>query len=271
MKKFALPFLLASALLFGCAASQSDSSLSSIGSGDPNAFNPWMAKSLPNLRPPSGSGAQMLGALGAKAQTIEGEAKHRPNWREEIYPVVFGERKAPHEIIALLDFSSPESEQDWNTIMTAAKSLNPKNCKIVVFGHSQENYGTDLMGFAIWLSHKRLAYAMPWLKYALNRWNVVKAEQKKSGKEKKFTAEFDATAKPGDFPIPHGFYAKIKPAIPASQELSIARYSYDAGNVNMYQATQVAQYYGITKLPAVLVDGHQLSKVTARNILAALK
>lgn len=275
MKQFWLPVLLLSALLFGCGASQQPEATggadSAVFNAQANAFNPWMAAELPNLRPPSETGAKMLGSLGAKAQTIEGEARHRKNWRDEIYPIVYGDRKAPNEIIALLNFSNPESEAAWKAVVAASKSLQPQNCKIVVFGRSDENYGTDLMGMTIWMVHSRKGQAMQWLSYALGRWNAAKAAQKASGQVKKFTNEYDAVASNQDYPIIYGYLAKAQPPIPASQELALSRYCYNAGNVNMYQATQVCQYYGISQLPAVVVNGRALGKISANAILAALK
>lgn len=276
MKYFWLPVILLSAMMFGCGAAQQpypaapDLSAGAPG-GKANAFNPWLADKLPNLRQPSDDVAKMLGTLGAKAQTIEGEAKYRKNWRDEIYPVVFGDRKAPHEIIAVLNFSNPESEKVWHAVMQASKSLQPSQCKIVVYGRSDENYGTDLMGLAIWLAYSRPGQAMPWLSYALSRWNQVKAAQKSSGAVKQFTNEYDATATAQDFPIHYGYLSHIKPPVPASHELQVAKYCYNAGNVNMYQATQVCRYYGISKLPAVVADGKILRKVSAEAILSAIK
>lgn len=213
----------------------------------------------------------MLGSLGAKAQTIEGEAAHRKNWRDEIYPVVYGDKNAPGEIIVLLNFSSPESEQVWQAVVGASKSLSPSTCKIVVFGKSDENYGTDLMGLAIWLTHSRPGQAMSYLTYALKRWNEVKNAQRSSGGVKKFTNEYDATATASDYPIHYGYLSRLNPPVPASQELAVAKYCYDAGSVNTYQATQICQYYGVKSLPAVIVNGKVLGKVSTDSILAALK
>ncbi len=274
MKFFGLPVVLLSAMLFGCGAMQQpdiENSRHEPDSGSANAFNPWLNEKLPNLRQPSDAGAKMLGAIGAKSQSIESEARHRKNWRDEIYPVVFGDRKAPQEIIVVLDFSNPASEKVWSAVAQAAKSLRPSQCKIAVFGRSQETYGTDLMGLAIWLSHSRKDYAMPWLSYALSRWNQIKSAQRSAGNEKKFTNEYDATATAQDYPIHYGYLSKINPPVPANQELTVAKYCYNAGNVNMYQASQVCQYYGIQKLPAVIVDGKVLAKATTNSILAALK
>ncbi len=59
--------------------------------------------------------------------------------------------------------------------------------------------------------------------------------------------------------------------MPAADELDVARYCYDAGNVNMYQTTQLCRYYGVNELPAVIVDGRPLGKVSADAILKALR
>lgn len=276
MHKTFLPLLLVCSLLFGCAAAESarngELSLSSSGvGGGANDFNPYMRSKLPNTRQLNAEGQQMLGSLGARAQSIEGEAAHRKNWRDEIYPVVFGDRQAPHEIIVVLDFSCPDSEKVWKAVVEASKSLDPRQCKIVVYGRSGENYGTDLMGLAIWLAHSRPSQAMPYLTYALGRWNEVKAAQKSAGGAKKFTNEYDATATAQDYPIHYGYLMRLNPPIPAKQQPVIAKYCYDAGNVNMYQAVQVCQYYGVSSVPAVIVDGEVLKKVSAGSILGALR
>lgn len=277
MRHFLLPLCVLACMMFGCGASggaptdgQVALSASEPGGGT-NAFNPYMRDKLPNTRQTTSEGQQMLGHLGGRAQSIESEAAHRKNWRDEIYPVVFGDRKAPHEIIVVLDFSNPESQRIWQDVVQASKSLTPSQCKIVVFGRSKENYGTDLMGLAIWIAHSRPGQAMPYLTYALARWNEVKAQQKSSGVVKKFTNEYDATAKSTDYPIHYAYFSRLNPPLPANQELAVAKYCYDAGNVNMYQAVQVCEYYGVSKVPAVIVDGKPLGKVSADAILAALK
>lgn len=236
-----------------------------------NAFNPYMQAKLPNTREFSSEGQQMLGAMGGAQPTIEGEAAHRKNWREEIYPVVFGDRTAPHEILVLLNFASPRSAEVWKAVTQASRSLSPKQCKIAVFGNSTENYGTDLMGLAIWIAHSRPGQAMPYLTYALDRWNEVKAAQRRAGNVKTFRNEYDATATATDYPIHYAYLSRVKPPVPASDELNVARYCYNAGNVNMYQTTQLCRYYGVRELPAVIVDGKVLGKVSADAILKALQ
>jgi hypothetical protein len=276
MHKIILPVICFGILLAGCAGlsgSPQDTSALSVSApgGGTNAFNPYMQSELPNLRGTTGEGRQMLGHLGGKVQSIEEEARHRKNWRDELYPVVFGDKKAPHEIIVVLNFAEPACENLWKAVVSASKSLSPKQCKIVVFGKSSENYGTDLMGLAIWLAHSRPGKAMPYLTYALGRWNAVKAAQKSSGTIKSFTNEYDATATSHDYPIHYGYLMQLNPPVPTKQEPAVAKYCYDAGNVNMYQAVQICQYYGVRKLPAVIVDGKVLGKISTDTILSALK
>lgn len=273
MVKLILPLIVLVALIFGCAGSQQGATLgqqSSI-SGGANDFNPYMREKLPNTRQLSSESSRMLDELGGHAQSIEGEARHRKNWREEIYPVVFGDKKAPHEIIVILNFSEPACEQLWSAVVEASRSLQPNQCKIVFYGKSDENYGIDLTGLAIWLAHSRKGQAIPWVSYALSKWNSSKAAQKSTGKVKKFTNEYDSAAKPGDLPIMHSYLARIQPPVPANQELALSKYCYDAGNINMYQATQICKYYGVKKLPAIIVDGKVLGNVSADGILAALQ
>lgn len=273
MRYLCLPLLMAICLL-GCATTQSGASndLTSVAEpgGKANDFNPYMRDKLPNTRQISSDGARMLNELGATAQSIEGEAKHRKSWREEVYPVVFGERKAPHEIIVVLNFSNPASEQAWQAVVAASKSLSPNQCKIVVFSRSDENYALDLMGLTIWLAQARPDKAMPWLTQALSRWNAVKNAQKAAGQTKKFNNEYDSTGPGQQFPIHYTYLSQLQPPISANHELAISKYCYNAGNINMYQATQICKYYGVAKLPAVIVDGKVISSITPEAILAAL-
>jgi hypothetical protein len=240
--------------------------------GGTNIFNPYVNATLPNTRRPSGENEQMLRQMGASAHRIEGEAAYRRHWREELYPVVFGDARAPHEILVLLDFADPRSEKTWQAVVEAARSFSPTQAKIVVFANSRENYGTDLMGFAIWLSYSRPEEAMPWLSHALARWNAVKAEQKRvKGRAVPFNNEYDATARPSDYPILYTYMEKLRPPVPPGEELAVSKYCYDAGNVNLYQAVQASTYYGVKSLPAVIVDGKPLASPSAGTIVQALK
>ena len=103
----------------------------------------------------------------------------RQHWPKELYPVVFGDLRAPHEILVLLDFAAPQSEKIWKAVTEASRSLSPAQTKIVVLANSRENYGTDLMWLAIWISYARSGQAMPYLSHVLSRWNMIKAEQKR--------------------------------------------------------------------------------------------
>ena len=269
------------ALLSGCfgggTSSRTDETLDArVAAQAPagaNRFNPWMQNTLPNTRELSTDGRVMVGGMGGTAQSIQGEAAHRAHWKEELYPVVYGNRQAPHEILVLLDFAAPDSEKVWAQVHKAARSLPGDPAKIVVFGNSRENYGTDLMGLAIWLSYSRPSQAMPYLDYALQSWNAVKDAQRKTrGKAVPFRTEYDATAKASDFPIHYSYFSRLNPPVPAAQQPDVARYCYDAGNVNMYQAAQLSRYYGVKTLPAVIVDGRLLQDdPDADDILSALK
>lgn len=272
MRGLIIPLFIFCMALAGCGSAGTDT-MAPAGSagGAANAFNPYMNQKLPNTRQLTEEGRQIVGSMGGGAQSIEAEAAHRRNWREEIYPVVFGDKTAPNEILVIMNFSNPDSETVWNAVSEASKSLSPQQCKIAVFGRSSENYGTDLMGLAIWITHSRPGQAMGFLNYALNRWNQVKADQKRSGGARKFTNQYDATATAQDLPIHYTYFSRLNPPVPASQELEVSRYCYNAGNVNMYQANQICQYFGVSKLPAVIVNGRVLSNVSASSILAALK
>ena len=257
----------------GCASkqeSQQPSVVMNSEAGGADVFNPWRNAKLPQSRHLSKDGTTILGSIGGKEQSIQAEAAHRPHWREEIYPVVFGTPGAAHEILVLLDFSEPASEKIMAEVTKAASSLQPNDTKIVVFGNSRELYGTDLTGLMIWIAYARKGQALPYLNFALKRWNEVKAAQKAAGHIKTFTHEFDATAKTSDYPIHYTYLQRLRPPVPENEELTLAKYSYDAGNINMYQAMQISEYFGIGKLPCVLVDGKILKAVNAKAIIDAL-
>lgn len=280
MRGFLAAILVSAFMLGGCGAvGAGDTSpkeqvnlASGVKNAKANAFNPFMRDSLPNLRTNDSESQAMLQKLGGRASSIEGEAAYRPQWKHEIYPVFYGEAKAPHEILVLLDFASPQSEKVWQAVVEASRSLSPKQCKVVVFANSKEYYGTDLMGMGIWVSYSRPGQVMSYMSYALSRWNEVKAVQKKtSGRAVPFNNEYDATANGTDFPIHYGYMTKLRPPVAAAEEMAVARYCYNAGNVNLYQAQQVAQYFGVKGLPAVIVDGNVLSSVSASSIVKAME
>lgn len=279
MRGLLMTMLCAAMLLAGCGAGSGGHAAGgavslppTVQNGNTNQYNPHLHQNMPNMRSTTAEGAAMLQKMGGSVPTIEGEAAHRPQWKHEVYPVVFGDPTAPHEILVLLDFAAPQSEKIWQAVVDASRSLSPQQCKIAVFANSKEYYGTDLMGLAIWITHSRPGQAMPYLTYALGQWNKVKAEQKSTrGRAVPFQNEYDATVKNTDYPIHYAYLSHLRPPVPASQELSVARYCYDAGNVNLYQAEQISRYYGIKNLPAVIVDGQALSSVSAASILKALQ
>ena len=100
---------------------------------------------------------------------------------------------------------------------------------------------------------------------------IMKKNNLKDKSIMKFTNEYDATVGPKDMPIHYSYFSKLRPVIPANEEINVARYCYDAGNVNMYQTTQIMEYFGVKNLPCVIVDGKVLSNVSAKNIIDAMK
>lgn len=235
-----------------------------------DVFNPWRNEKLPSSRHLSKDGDAILGAMGGRAQSIQAEAKHRPYWREEIYPVVFGSPMAAHEILVVLDFANPKSEKMWAEVLAAIKGISEKDTKVVVCGKSSELYGTDLLGLMIWISHQRKGQCLDYLSYALGRWNAVKAAQKSAGHVKVFSNEYDATAKSTDLPIHYTYISRLKPPVAERDELALSRYSYDAGNVNSYQTMQILEYYD-AKAPCVIVDGRVLRDASASQIRKSLQ
>lgn len=274
---YSLLVLLCCGLLAACGVTGGGSTtdIASTAQADPaarpNAFNPWLNKTLPNTRSLSSEGMAMVRAMGADRQSIEDEAAHRPHWREELYPVFFGNKTAPHEIIVLLDFAASDSARVWQAVREASGKLSPADAKIAVFARNSENYGTDLMGMGIWISYERPGQAMPYMSHALGEWNRIKAAQKKQGRVVPFTNEYDATVSATDLPIHYAYMNKLRPAVPSGQQLDVARYCYNAGNVNMYQAVQICRYYGVKRLPAVIADGRVLTSPSAADIVAALR
>lgn len=256
-------------MLAGCAAQDTPSGQMALNAaatdGKANAFNPYLQQVLPNTRGLSSEGR----AFGGTSVAIEAEVAHRPHWREELYPVVFGRTTAPHEILVVIDFAKPQSRTVWYAVEQATRSLSPEQCKVVVFAKNSENYGTDLMGLTIWNIWARKGQAMSCLGQMLNAWHEAKAAQRSAGSAKNFNNEYDSAVGNG-YPIHYNWLMKLRPPVSDNDELRIVRYSYDAGNVNMYQAVQVMRYYGIASLPAVLVDGKTIRKITSDSIVNAL-
>lgn len=235
-----------------------------------NKYNPYVQSRLPSGMVDE-SRDQMLKEMGASAATLQDEVKHRPHWKEEVYPVVFGERKSANEVLVFLDYAAPQSEAVWLEVVKATKQLNPKTTKVVVLGRSSEKYGTELMGGGVWASYMRPQAAMQYFTYTLNRWNTVKAQQGRKGKPRSFVYEYDATVDATDQPILYTFLGQAQPPVPGKEHVDIVRYAYDAGNVNLFQAVSTAPDYGVKNFPAVVVNSRLISQPTAQKIVDAVK
>lgn len=258
-----------SLLLFVCLAALLFAP-SAVLAGKVNAFNPFINNTLPNMRAPSAEAKSALQTLGGHETTLQKEAAYRTTWKTELYPVLWGKAQAEGEILVLLDFSQPASEHVWQAVLQASKKLNPAQSKLVVFGQSREHYATDLLGLGIWIAAMRDGrQAVDYFTFALHRWNEVKKGQRATGHSKPFNNEYDAVLSDTELPIHYAYMKKIRPTVPEVEELPLAKYCYEAGGVNVYQATQVRQYYDVKNLPAVVVNGTVLEgkAVTADAIL----
>ncbi len=281
MRGLLIALLISGVALGGCGAAHMEQSADGSGKGaslathvggETNIFNPFLNDTLPNLRKSSSEGRAMLETMGGNVPTISGEAAYRPQWKREAYPVFYGSPTAPHEVLVLLDFAAPQSEQIWKSVVEAARSFSPQQAKVAVFANSREYYGTDLMGLGIWISYSRPGQAMAYMTYALSAWNRAKAAQRAEGHVRSFNNEYDAVGKTGEYPIHYTYMTSmLRPPVSASQELAVTKYCYDAGNVNLYQAEQIAEYFKVQSLPAVIVDGKLLSSVSSAAILQAMQ
>lgn len=243
----------------------------SLAGGATNRYNPYVQSHLPSSAPPEEI-SQVIEKMGGKSTTIQDEASHRKYWKEELYPVVFGDKKAPNTIMVLLDYAAPQSQHVWNDVVQATGRLDPHKVQVVVFGNSSEQYGTELMGYGIWMSFMRPKQAMSYYTYTLAQWNDVKRRQAATnGKARPFQYEFDGTAGATERPFVYNVIDKLRPPLSDKQQVELVKYAYDAGNVNLYQAVEVAKYYGIQQLPAVIINDVVLKQVTVANILNALK
>ena len=260
-----LPILL-SLLLLGCSAGATSAKVS----GGGNKYNPYLQTRLPGGSM-LGDKEGMLQEMGARPATLQDEVQHRPHWKEEVYPVVFGNRQGTAEVLVFLDYAAPQSEAVWKEVVKATRSLDPKTTKVVVLGKSSEKYGIELMGGGIWASYMRPQAALQYFTQTLGRWNAVKAQQAKQGRTRPFTYEYDATAASTDQPILYNFLAQVQPPVPGKDHVSIVRYAYDAGNVNLFQAVSAAADYGVKSFPAVVVNDRLLSQPTAQTIVDAVK
>ncbi len=237
--------------------------------GDTNAYNPYMHSRLPSKQF-SGESADLVESMGARASSLQEEARHRQLWKQEVYPVVFGEARAPSEIIFFLDYAKAESAALWGHIVTASRSLDPRTSKIVVMAKNSEQYGTELMGGGIWVAHNRPSSALEYFTYTLQRWNAAKNALAGKGLRRSFVYEYDATSSSSEQPILYSYLESVRPQIPTGQIPGIVKHAFDAGNVNMYQAVTASEAYDVDVFPAVVVNGRRLKNVSAQGILKAV-
>lgn len=250
---------LGAALLLGSPSAQA---------ADANAFNPYTGKPLPVTREVKGEEAKILSALGGTPRSIAADAAYRANWKEEIYPIVQGSTSSRHEVLVVIDLADPKSRQIWQQVARVAKSTPAGTARFVLFGKSSELYATDLTGLAIWAARERKGQAIDYLSWAMQRWDTIKQGLKKQGKARPFNNEYDAVLTKKDYPMVFVAMERcFKPSVPASEQSTLATYAYEAGNINLYQATEVCRYYDIKTPSALVVDGEVLdnpSELAAR-------
>lgn len=235
-----------------------------------NRYNPYMQQKLPTPLH-SDENKDILAALGGHPTTIQDEAGHRKHWREEIYPVVFGNKTAPGEVLVFLDYTSPESAVVWREVVKATALLNPQTSKVVVFGNSKEHYGTELLGGGIWIGYARPAKALEYFTYTLTAWNSAKTRHQQQGRQRRFVYDVDTSFDTGALPILPAYLETLQPTLSTEAQARILDGAYEAGNVNMFQAMTAAHYYNVPQLPAVVVNGRLLSNPTATTIVQAVK
>ncbi len=237
--------------------------------GETNLFNPYLHDKLPAATL-KGENADMARSLGGSSTSLQNETNYRKYWRQEVYPVVFGNAKAAHEILVFLDYTTPTSQQLWAQVVQATQSLSPQGVKIVVFAKSGEPYATELMGGGIWMAYSLPQNALDYYTYTLQSWNAAKQGLAAQGIQRRFVNEYDATVAT-ELPILYRYLERVKSVVPAENHFDIVRYAFDAGNINMYQAGLAAQEYDVHHFPAVVVNGKLLSSPTAQNIVNALR
>ncbi len=242
-----------------------------LADNDANAFNTFTGRELPSSRTPKGEEAEILRQMGGRPRSIAADTAYRQNWRQELYPCLWGSVRAPHEVLVLLDFASPASRPLWEAVVGATRKVSPDKARVVLFGRSAEPYATDLVGMAIWASMERQGQAMDFVSWALRRWDEIKAVQRNKGIRRIFRHEYDAVASPRDYPMTFTAMTRFKPPVPEQQQSELARYVYDAGNVNMFQATEVCTFYKAGSTPALVVDGVVYTKMTAEQLTSLLR
>ncbi len=231
---------------------------------DAQAFNPYLHSEFPNSRKPKGEAAEMLRKLGGRPHDIAAEAGWRRHWREEAYPVLFGDARAPHEILVMIDFASPKTRAVWAAVKSAMAKLDPAKAKVVLFSDSKELYAYDMAGLVLWanINRKKGAETLDW---ALAAWDKAKAKSR----GRKFVSEYDSVSSSTELPMV--FQGMRRLGVPESQECDVADYAYEAGNVNMFQTGQAMRYYGVKSLPAVVADGRVIDSPSADAIVKAVQ
>ncbi len=233
---------------------------------DAQIFNPYLHAKLPS-ESLKGESAQMARSLGGKSSSLQDEVQYRKHWRQEVYPVVFGNAKAAHEVLVFLDYAVPQSQHVWAHVVQASHYMTAQDVHISVFARSKEPYAIELMGGGIWMAHSHPTYALDYYTHTLLRWNAAKQGLAAQGIRRPFVTEYDAT-EGMEIPILYAYLERV--GVHGSQQFSIVKYAFDAGNINMYQANIAAQHYGIQNFPAVVVNGKRIANVSAQNILDAL-
>lgn len=183
----------------------------------------------------------------------------------------FGDPKAPHEVLVLLDFASRRrakrygrrgrgqplcfaSAVRWQFLPTAGNIMEPTSWA--------------------WASGFRIPAPVS---HAVHDLCALALERDQGRAKEKgpcgcsLNNEYDATAESSDYPIHYSYMTKLRPPVNPAEELAVGKYCYNTGNVNLYQAQQISQYFGIKALPAVVVDDNVLSSVSASAILKAME
>ncbi len=244
-------------------------SISCAHAGEAHIFNPYLSAKLPSGQL-QGESAKMAQSLGGTSSNLQSEIHYRKFWRQEAYPVVFGNPQASHEVLVFLDYAIPQSQNLWAQVVQASQRMNAQHVKIAVFAKNTEPYGTELMGGGIWFAYSHPSLALDYYTYTLQAWNTAKQRLQAQGVRRAFVNEYDATAG-SELPILYAYLERVQSMVPAQQHFDIVKYAFDAGNINMFQATLATQEYDVSSFPAVVINGQLLSSVSAQNILNALR
>lgn len=242
-----------------------------LADGAANAFNPYTGKAMPSSRKVKGEDSKILEALGGTQRSIATDAAYRPHWKEEAYPVLKGTRDARHEVLFVLDMADPAARPLWKTVRAAMDKLPVSQARLVLFARSAEVYATDLAGLAIWACRERPGQAMTYLSWVLQRWDDIKSAQRRKGSVRPFNNEYDAVLSRKDYPM--AFVAMnscFKPRVPEKDQSRLAAYIYEAGNINLYQATEVCRYYELETPSGLIVDGKVVDRGISASALKAL-